>query len=46
MTARTQEPTAGTFAYESRLPRVPLPTVEESCERFLDGVGPVRVDNG
>jgi carnitine O-acetyltransferase len=44
VTARTEEPTAGTFAYELRLPRVPLPTVEESCERFLDWCGPLLTE--
>lgn len=44
MTARAEDPTAGTFAYEQRLPRVPLPTVEESCERFLAWCEPLLTD--
>ena len=30
-----------TFAYEDQLARVPLPTLEESCERFLDWCAPL-----
>ncbi|MGI8751343.1 MAG: choline/carnitine O-acyltransferase [Acidimicrobiales bacterium] len=30
-----------TFANEERLPRVPLPTLEESCERFLAWCAPL-----
>lgn len=41
------EPPAGapaqapTFAREDVLPRVPLPTLEESCERFIDWCAPL-----
>jgi carnitine O-acetyltransferase len=31
----------GTFTHEDRLPRVPLPTVEESCRRFLEWCAPL-----
>jgi carnitine O-acetyltransferase len=31
----------GTFAEEDRLPRVPLPTLEASCERFLAWCAPL-----
>ena len=33
--------TAPTFAQEQSLPRVPLPTLEESCERFLAWCAPL-----
>ncbi|MFE6777366.1 choline/carnitine O-acyltransferase [Streptomyces sp. NPDC057702] len=33
--------TASTFAYEDTLPRVPLPTLDESCQRFLDWCAPL-----
>jgi carnitine O-acetyltransferase len=33
--------TTPTFGYEDRLPRVPLPTLEESCERFLAWCAPL-----
>lgn len=36
--ARTTTPT---FALEDQLPRVPLPTLEESCERFLAWCAPL-----
>lgn len=32
---------ASTFAHEDVLPRVPLPTLEESCERFLAWCAPL-----
>ena len=32
---------AGTFANETSLPRVPLPTVSDSCALFLDWCGPL-----
>ncbi|MDQ6783362.1 MAG: choline/carnitine O-acyltransferase [Actinomycetota bacterium] len=34
-----------TFANEDRLPRVPLPTLEESCERFLAWCAPLLNPN-
>lgn len=34
-------PVAPTFAAEDTLPRVPLPTLEESCERFLQWCAPL-----
>lgn len=37
------EPTS-TFAYEDRLPRVPLPTLEETCDRFLEWCAPLLTD--
>ncbi|MES9609480.1 choline/carnitine O-acyltransferase [Actinomadura sp. NPDC000929] len=30
-----------TFGNEERLPRVPLPTLDETCERFLEWCGPL-----
>ncbi|MGH3670882.1 MAG: choline/carnitine O-acyltransferase, partial [Pseudonocardiaceae bacterium] len=30
-----------TAGYENRLPRVPLPTLEESCERFIEWCAPL-----
>lgn len=30
-----------TFTHEDELPRVPLPTLEESCQRFLDWCAPL-----
>ena len=36
----TSEPTP-TFAHEDTLPKVPLPTLEESCERFLQWCAPL-----
>ncbi|MFI6094818.1 choline/carnitine O-acyltransferase [Lentzea sp. NPDC051213] len=30
-----------TFSYEDQLPRVPLPTLEESCTRFLEWCAPL-----
>ncbi|RAY10990.1 choline/carnitine O-acyltransferase [Actinomadura craniellae] len=30
-----------TFAYEDSLPRIPLPTLEESCARFLEWCAPL-----
>jgi carnitine O-acetyltransferase len=37
----SQERSARTFGNEDRLPRVPLPTLEDSCERFLDWCAPL-----
>ena len=37
----SQELSPLTFGNEDRLPRVPLPTLEESCDRFLEWCGPV-----
>jgi carnitine O-acetyltransferase len=34
-------PSSRTFGNEAQLPRVPLPTLEESCERFLDWCAPL-----
>ena len=31
----------GTFGNEARLPRVPLPALEDTCERFLDWCAPL-----
>lgn len=31
----------GTFSHETELPRVPLPTLEDSCERFLAWCAPL-----
>jgi carnitine O-acetyltransferase len=37
----SQKPSARTFGNEDRLPRVPLPTLEDSCERFLEWCSPL-----
>lgn len=37
----SQELSPRTFGNEDRLPRVPLPTLEESCERFLEWCAPL-----
>ena len=37
----SQELSPLTFGNEDRLPRVPLPTLEESCDRFLQWCGPL-----
>jgi carnitine O-acetyltransferase len=34
-----------TFAHEDSLPRVPLPTLEESCTRFLEWCAPLLTDD-
>jgi carnitine O-acetyltransferase len=36
-----QEVSAGTFGNEDRLPRVPLPSLDESCERFIAWCAPL-----
>ena len=38
---RSDEWSTRTFGNEDRLPRVPLPTLEESCERFLEWCAPL-----
>ncbi|MDQ2727218.1 MAG: choline/carnitine O-acyltransferase [Actinomycetota bacterium] len=40
-TSRSEEPSARTFANEDHLPRVPLPSLEESCDRFLAWCAPL-----
>jgi carnitine O-acetyltransferase len=37
----SQEVSAGTFGNEDGLPRVPLPSLEESCERFIAWCAPL-----
>ena len=37
----SQELSPLTFGNEDRLPRLPLPTLEESCDRFLEWCGPL-----
>ncbi|MQA09781.1 MAG: choline/carnitine O-acyltransferase [Pseudonocardiaceae bacterium] len=37
----SEEWSSRTFANEDRLPRVPLPTLEDSCERFLEWCAPL-----
>jgi carnitine O-acetyltransferase len=44
MTTRTSGFSTRTFENDDRLPRVPLPTLEESCERFLDWCAPLLSD--
>ncbi|MFC7217585.1 choline/carnitine O-acyltransferase [Streptomyces polyrhachis] len=41
MNASPDTPAPGSFAREYDLPRVPLPTLEESCARFLDWCAPL-----
>ncbi|WP_210407929.1 choline/carnitine O-acyltransferase [Allokutzneria sp. NRRL B-24872] len=36
--------TVSTFEYEDQLPRVPLPTLEESCARFLEWCAPLLTE--
>ncbi|GGQ07644.1 carnitine O-acetyltransferase [Actinomadura coerulea] len=36
-----EELSSRTFGNEERLPRVPLPTLDETCERFLEWCGPL-----
>lgn len=38
---RSQDLSPLTFGNEDRLPRVPLPTLDESCERFLEWCAPL-----
>ena len=40
-----KEVVAATFGNEDRLPRIPLPTLEESCERFLEWCAPLLSAN-
>ncbi|MFG2194214.1 choline/carnitine O-acyltransferase [Streptomyces sp. NPDC048639] len=41
----SQEPSAtSTFGNEGRLPRVPLPTLEETCERFIAWCSPLLTE--
>jgi carnitine O-acetyltransferase len=42
--APRREALASTFANEGRLPRVPLPTLEESCERFVAWCAPLLTE--
>ncbi|WP_167441629.1 choline/carnitine O-acyltransferase [Amycolatopsis vastitatis] len=41
MTVSSPEWSTRTFGNEDRLPRVPLPTLEDSCQRFLEWCGPL-----
>lgn len=49
MTLHSEEPStrtsAGTFDNEDRLPRVPLPTLENSCRLFLEWCAPLLIDD-
>ncbi|WP_233158000.1 choline/carnitine O-acyltransferase [Actinokineospora bangkokensis] len=40
-TAATTEWSTSTFGNEERLPRVPLPTLDDTCARFLDWCAPL-----
>jgi carnitine O-acetyltransferase len=44
MTSSTPPPATSTFANEDRLPRVPLPTLEASCRRFLEWCAPLLTE--
>ncbi|OQO92029.1 carnitine O-acetyltransferase [Saccharomonospora piscinae] len=37
----TDTQTSRTFAHEDRLPRVPLPSLDDTCARFLEWCGPL-----
>lgn len=41
MYTMTEKTHVQTFAHEQQLPRVPLPTLEQSCERFLEWCAPL-----
>ena len=41
MTVNSDELSSRTFGNEDRLPRVPLPTLEDSCRRFLEWSAPL-----
>jgi carnitine O-acetyltransferase len=45
MTLNSQELTAKTFGNEERLPRVPLPTLADSCRRFLAWCAPLLTED-
>ena len=45
MTLASDEPPTSTDAYEERLPRVPLPTLEDSCRLFLEWCAPLLTDS-
>jgi carnitine O-acetyltransferase len=45
MTSNSEELSTRTFGNEERLPRIPLPTLEESCQRFLDWCSPLLSDD-
>ncbi len=38
------EMSTGTFDYDDQLPRLPIPTLEETCERFLERCSPLLTD--
>jgi carnitine O-acetyltransferase len=44
MTSHSEGLSTKTFGNEAHLPRVPLPTVEDSCRRFLDWCAPLLTD--
>ena len=44
MTTSQSTATPATFAYDDSLPRVPLPALEDSCERFLAWCAPLLTD--
>jgi carnitine O-acetyltransferase len=44
MTPDSQEPPTSTFGAEERLPRVPLPTLEDSCRLFLAWCAPLLTE--
>lgn len=45
MTVDDLDLSAKTFGNEERLPRVPLPALEDSCRRFLDWCAPLLTDD-
>lgn len=45
MTLNSQESFTRTFDNEKRLPRVPLPTLEDSCRLFLEWCAPLLTDD-
>jgi carnitine O-acetyltransferase len=44
MTSTTDQLSTRTFGNEDRLPRVPLPTLEDSCRLFLEWCAPLLTD--
>lgn len=41
----SEELSSRTFGNEAGLPRVPLPTLDETCERFMEWCGPLLTDD-
>ena len=37
-------PSAGTFSYQDKLPRLPIPPLEKTCERYLGALKPLQTN--